>query len=118
MATWIVHLRLAENLLEWIDGLDQACFALGSIAPDSGIPDEKRENFDPPPEVTHFRKDPERTHPYADLEFYRRYLEPLNPRKEDPKRYAFLLGYFFHLITDNLWSTEIGGPAQERFAAE
>jgi energy-converting hydrogenase Eha subunit F len=40
MATWIAHLRLAENLLEKIEGLDAAWFAIGSIAPDSGIPDE------------------------------------------------------------------------------
>jgi hypothetical protein len=45
MATWIAHLRLAENLLETIDGLEAASFALGNIAPDSGIPDEKWENF-------------------------------------------------------------------------
>jgi hypothetical protein len=46
MATRIVHLRLAENLLELIDGLDPAYFATGSIAPDSGIPDENWETGD------------------------------------------------------------------------
>lgn len=38
MATWIVHLRLAERLLPLIQGLDEAYFAIGSVAPDSGIP--------------------------------------------------------------------------------
>jgi hypothetical protein len=48
-----VHLRLAENLLEMIDGLDGRSFAIGNIAPDSGIPDEKWESFEPPKEVSH-----------------------------------------------------------------
>jgi hypothetical protein len=52
MATWIAHLRIAENLLGLFPGLDQAGFAVGSIAPDSGLPDEKWEKFTPPLEVT------------------------------------------------------------------
>jgi hypothetical protein len=44
MATWIAHLRLAENLLERIPGLDEAQFAIGNVAPDSGIPDENGRN--------------------------------------------------------------------------
>jgi len=46
---------LAENLLGLIEGLDPAYFAIGNVAPDSGVPDENWENFDPPPEITHFR---------------------------------------------------------------
>ena len=52
MATWIAHLRIAENLLGLFPELDPAGFAVGSIAPDSGIPDEKWEKFTPPIEVT------------------------------------------------------------------
>ena len=118
MATWIVYLRLAESLLALIDDLDEACFAMGSIAPDSGVPDENWETFDPPPEILHFGSDSNKTNQCADLEFYRRYLEPLNQWSESRERLSFLLGYFFHLITDNLWSREIGMPTQERFAAE
>ena len=55
MASWITHLRVAENLLSQIEGLESSLFAIGNIAPDSGIPDEKWEKFNPPPEVTHFR---------------------------------------------------------------
>lgn len=54
MATWIGHLRIAEHLLNEIEGLDESYFALGSLAPDSGVPDENWENFDPPSEITHF----------------------------------------------------------------
>ena len=35
MATWIAHLRIAENLLGAISAPDATQFATGSIAPDS-----------------------------------------------------------------------------------
>jgi hypothetical protein len=54
MASWIIHLRIAENLLGLFPDLDPAHFAVGNIAPDSGIPNENWEKFTPPPEVTHF----------------------------------------------------------------
>ena len=94
MATWITHLRLAENLLTMIGGLDAHQFAIGNIAPDSGIPDEKWEKFDPPSQVTHFRISDHAHWPSADLEFYRRYLISLD-QAEDKARFSFLLGYFF-----------------------
>ncbi len=112
MASWIVHLRLAENLLRLIPGLDAASFAVGSIAPDSGIPDAKWEQFDPPTQVTHFGAFPH----LADLEFYRRYLLPLRGGQEQAQ-VPFRLGYFFHLVTDNLWSEQIGIPTHQRHAA-
>jgi hypothetical protein len=119
MATWIVHLRLAENLLERIEGLDAAWFAIGSIAPDSGIPDENWEKFTPPKEVSHFivpsDDDPWRI---VDLDFYRRYLLPMHWPGADAARVSFFLGYFLHLVTDNLWNRQIGRPTVTRFKAE
>jgi hypothetical protein len=119
MATWIVHLRLAENLLQAIEDLDPAQFAVGSIAPDSGIPDEKWENFTPPKEVSHFivptDDDPWRI---VDLEFYRSYLAPVSRTGDDVKRFSLCLGYFMHLVTDNLWNRQIFRPTLDRFAAE
>jgi hypothetical protein len=114
MATWIVHLRLAQMLLDRISGLDAEKFAVGNIAPDSGVPDEKWENFDPPPWVTHFGVQGSSQHELADLEFFRRHLLPLRG-KEDELLFPFRLGYFFHLITDNLWGRKIGRPTQEKY---
>jgi hypothetical protein len=118
MATWIAHLRLAENLLEMIEGLDAASFAIGNIAPDSGIPDENWESFTPPPKVSHFATADDPLSTPADLEFYRSYLAPLEEINPDEERFSFLLGYFFHLVTDNLWAQKIGRPTHTRFAAE
>jgi len=116
VATWVAHLRLAENLLPMIDGLDAHSFAIGNIAPDSGIPDEKWEKFDPPSEVTHFLTSGQDGWYCADLKFYHRYVAPLDPTN-DEERFSFLLGYFFHLVTDNLWRHQIVRPTKRRFAA-
>jgi hypothetical protein len=118
MATWIVHLRIAENLLGMIPGLDAGQFAVGNIAPDSGIPDEKWEKFTPPGDVTHFRAPKGAVHQLADLEFYRHYLAALPWPGSDAKQYSFLVGYFCHLVTDNLWSVIIGQPTRHHYQAQ
>ena len=100
MATWIAHLRLAENLLEKIERLDAAWFAIGSIAPDSGIPDENRENFTPPPEVSHFAgpADGAGWQEIAGLEFYRRYLALSCPSDKQGCDYERHQSYNYHLF--------------------
>ncbi len=120
MASWIVHLRITENLLERIPGLDEQLFTIGNIAPDSGIPDEKWENFTPPPEVTHFvtPEVKDTVYHHNDLLFYREHLLPLRDLSSDAQKFSFLLGYFFHLVTDNCWSLDIGGPTKKRFAEQ
>ncbi len=116
MATWIAHLRIAENLLARIPGLNPGQFAIGSVAPDSGIPDENWEKFDPPPAVTHFMRNPGVHKDIADLDFYRGYLA--NLLASDAGRFSFRLGYFFHLVADNLWTVQVGRPTSERFAEQ
>lgn len=118
MATWIAHLRIAENLLDMIPGLDAAQFAVGNVAPDSGLPDAKWETFTPPTEVTHFQARDRCPYHSADLEFYWKYLRPLPWPGSDVKQYSFLWGYFCHLVADNLWSIHIGKPTRARFQAQ
>lgn len=120
MASWIVHLRVAEKLLEKIPGLDAAQFAIGNLAPDSSLPDETGENFDPPYPLTHYvsEKATEKEKILDDLRFYRDYIQGKVSLKEDPKQYSFLWGYYFHLMTDNLWSERIAVPTQEEYAKE
>ena len=116
MATWIAHLRIAENLLARIPVLDAGQFAIGNVAPDSGIPDENWEKFNPPPQVTHFKRSNSVHKDIADLDFHRSYLT--NISLQDTQRFSFRLGYFFHLITDKLWTIEVGRPTSERWADE
>ena len=117
MATWIAHLRIAENLLAHIPHLDAGQFAVGNIAPDAGIPDKNWEKFDPPPQVTHFKRSSSVHKDIADLDFFRQYLQDVDASQQ-PQRFAFRLGYFFHLVTDNLWTIAIGKPTTEKFSKE
>ena len=106
MGTWICHLRIAEKLLDHFPELDEINFAFGNLSPDSGIPNADWTEFDPPKEVTHFLQKGEGEDAVHDLLFYGRYLSNLQP-EQDPKRYSFRLGYFFHLISDIVWAKRI-----------
>jgi hypothetical protein len=114
MATWITHLRMAEALLDALLGLDETAFVLGNLGPDSGMPNDDWTAFDPPKRVTHFEfpGDEDRT---RDLDFYRDYLLPL---PADDPRYSYRLGYFVHLVADNLWSRWIGRTTKQVHALE
>lgn len=116
MATWIAHLRLAEDLLQMIPNLDPAQFAMGNIAPDSGVPDEKWEHFDPPKEVTHFLRHSMSESDIYDLEFYQKYLAHVDP--QDVVSFSLRFGYFVHLLADRLWSLEVGTKLKAKFPDE
>jgi hypothetical protein len=115
MGTWISHLRIAEQLLAGIPHLDEVTFIYGNVAPDSGLPNADWSAFDPPKEVTHFLKPGEDEGRIKDLEFYRGYLADLDAAG-DQKRYSFTLGYFMHLLCDNLWSKRIVSASKRDFA--
>lgn len=115
MASWIVHLRIAENLLAKFPELDESQFAIGNIAPDSGLPDEKWEKFSPPITGTHFCED-KWFSTCSDLGFFRKYIQGLD-LKIDHKRSSFLWGYFCHLVTDNLWN-EIRETTYKKYKKE
>lgn len=117
MATWIVHLRIAENLLGHIPNLLLDKFALGNVAPDSGKPDEKWEHFTPPTHITHFSDPEDDLRLCKDLAFYRDWIMTL-PMNSDPIISSFRLGYFFHLVTDNLWFRKIGIPTHKRHSRQ
>ena len=118
MATWIVHLRVAKNLLEMLDGLNTELFLIGNLGPDLNIQAEDWESFNPPGDVTHFRTSSEDKYWSSDLEFYNQYLSNLEWLGKDPQRFSFLLGYFFHLLTDNLWHLQVGSPTEARYAEQ
>lgn len=106
MATWITHLRIAENLLHKIPGLDEVSFLYGNLAPDSGLPNEDWTQYDPPKEVTHFLVLPHGDDAVRDLVFYRQYLHGMD-RRIHKFEYSFRLGYFVHLVTDEFWWKKI-----------
>lgn len=56
MASWIVHLRIADQLLDQIPDLKSTEFVVGNIAPDSGIPNEDWSAYTPSPVLSHFKR--------------------------------------------------------------
>ncbi len=117
MASWMVHLWIVEKLVDKIDGLDASQFAIGNVAPDSGVIDENG-RFHPPKEITHYTHytEPRSTYLHRDACFYQAYLRNVEPT--DKKRFSFLLGYLFHIVTDNLWITDIWRPTKNKFFGE
>ncbi|WP_346938935.1 zinc dependent phospholipase C family protein [uncultured Clostridium sp.] len=98
MATWIAHLRIAENILRNVDDLDSAAFILGNVGPDSGVPNEDWSSFNPPKTITHWINEENN----IDAEkFFNKYIK--NNSMEYLK-YSYVLGYYIHLLTDIEWS--------------
>jgi hypothetical protein len=117
MATWIGHLRIAEKLINEIPGLDETAFTLGNLGPDSGKPNADWSQFDPPKAVSHFIDAGIEEDKIKDLEIYRRYQVNLSPT-DDPAHYSYMLGYFFHLLCDNLWSRRVWHTSKKQFAGQ
>lgn len=103
MGTYISHFRNAEILLAELKGLDESAFLFGILAPDSGIPNEDWSQFDPPRTVTHYLSPDKDKEQIEDMKFYRQYLMGVN-KDADRCQYSFFLGYFIHLLCDNLWN--------------
>ena len=99
MASWFVHLRIADILADDFD-VDLTEFVIGNLAPDSGeiLKDSK---YQPPSNVTHWKTDQENRLIQPD-NFYKTYLTSC---KKDSR--SFYLGYYSHLITDYFWHEEL-----------
>ncbi len=124
MASWMMHFRVANVLLQdgrWSDPADdvQAAFVLGNVAPDSGQPTPDG-GYTPDKSTSHFMRrfegvpagqNPERCDPSL---LAKEWLTPALKRN-DPVAAAFYLGYLCHLVTDNAWVRDFIYPAKERF---
>ncbi len=106
MATWLVHLRIAEMLAPQF-GFDIGAFYTGNIGADCGLPTEN--GFQPPKEITHWA---EHKSECDYLRFKAEYID----NETDHLRLSFYWGYFAHLMTDCLWSNNINAPTKELFS--
>lgn len=111
MASWMVHLRIADKLLDKIPGLSPIEFIMGNMAPDSGVPNEDWSSFTPSYAVSHFKTGTDKTGPEA---FAAKYFTTEQQKQYDERQYAFYLGYLSHLLTDALWSKQIALPSFRR----
>lgn len=138
MASWMVHLRVADQIMKQIEqqtvlcekiadqtmvSLDEDAFVMGNIAPDSGVPTEDGSAYVPDKKTSHFksmrgakvmaemmgRQDGK---PQIDIEsFVEKYFTKEQRKSYDQRQYSFYLGYLVHLLTDLLWVRDIYWPA-------
>lgn len=116
MASWLTHLRIAEKIKQKVDGIDFPYFIIGSIAPDSGIPDESQRNYTPSKEVTHLRYEKgDSSFDMDEAAFFNNYLIPEKLMTRSDSTRSFLWGYYFHLIADKVWLEDYFRPFQEEY---
>ena len=115
MASWMVHLRIADRLLDMSPGLSPVEFIVGNVAPDSGVPNEDWSQFTPSTEISHFKAGGEKANPQR---FAAKYFTAVQQETYTDAQYAFYLGYLVHLLTDVLWVRDIYAPSKARFAEE
>lgn len=99
MATWITHLMIADGILEHIPSIDRHGFCVGNIAPDCNVENEDWTAFTPSREVTHWMQGERKKASDCDA-FCDEYILKRKDKIESAEEYAFLLGYYSHLITD------------------
>lgn len=107
MASWMVHLRIADKLLDRIKDIDETAFVMGNIAPDSGVPNEDWSQFTPPKVISHFKTKPDDELFFDREKFCVEYFNEDLIKTYDKKQYSFFLGYYIHLLTDIEWTRDI-----------
>lgn len=115
MASWMIHLRVAQRLCRQLGAAPINEFVLGNIAPDSGIPAEDGTGYVPEKSISHFYAWDQNGRKYIDEGlFIRQYFTPERRSAYTKEEDSFYLGYLTHLLTDKIWGREIVLPAKER----
>ena len=99
MAAWVTHLMIADGVLAHFPEIDRRGFCVGNIAPDCNVENEDWTAFTPPREVTHFMQGARKQESDCDA-FCEAYILKRKDSIRFSEEYAFLLGYYAHLIAD------------------
>ena len=116
MASWMVHLRIADKLLNEINNLSYTEFVVGNMAPDSGIPNGDWSVFTPSSDVSHFKTTDKDGFKDIHLDEYVECFYSAKQREQyNDKQKSFYLGYLTHLLADMMWADNIVRPSKDRF---
>lgn len=119
MASWMVHLRIADQLLDRIPSLSPVDFLVGNLAPDSGVPNEDWTVFAPSTKVSHFKNEASpHTNKVHIPDFVEKYFTSQLQKQYSKEQYSFFLGYLTHLMTDCLWVDRIYDVSLITFSEE
>ena len=115
MATWVTHLMIADAVMKQFPQFDRRGFCVGNIAPDCNVENEDWTAFTPSRAVTHWMQGERKN--ASDCEaFYEEYMVKRIDRIQSAEEYAFLLGYYAHLITDAAFQKMIRDEERVRAA--
>ena len=107
MATWIMHLRVAERLKNLLGDSDETAYYVGSIAPDSGrMVDDF--TYLPSKDVSHWKRDDVSYEQrfFDNTEFYEKYCK----NETDVFKKSLCWGYYIHILTDTIYVRDIIHP--------
>lgn len=113
MATWVTHLMIADKVLREVPELHRRGFCVGNIAPDCNVENEDWTAFTPSREVTHWMKGSRKVASDCDP-FCEEYILGRREEIASEEEYAFLLGYYAHLITDAAFQAMIRNEQRVR----
>ncbi len=106
---------IADGVLKRIPNLDRCGFCVGNIAPDCNVENEDWTAFTPPREVTHWMQSERKKASDGDA-FCMEYILKRKATIKSAEEYAFLLGYYCHLITDAAFQAMIRDEDRVRAA--
>lgn len=108
MASWMVHLRIADRLLDELPDVSAGHFIMGNIAPDSGEPNEDWSVFTPNKAVSHYEECGADGKKVIRIDRYvAQYFTKEKQAGYTKAQNSFYLGYLTHLLTDILWSRNV-----------
>jgi len=117
MASWMIHLRIADKLLDKLNNITTTEFIMGNIAPDSGVPNEDWSVFTPSGDISHFKEESINGWKNINIDkFINTHFTKEHINGYTKKEYSFFLGYYTHLLTDIEWVKQVCQPSEERFA--
>ncbi len=99
MASWVTHLMIADGVMQRLPNLHRRGFCVGNIAPDCNVENEDWTAFTPSREITHWMQGKKKQMSDSDV-FYDEYILKRDTQIRSEEEYAFLIGYFTHLIVD------------------
>lgn len=106
MATWVTHLMIADKVMNRFPWLDKHGFCVGNIAPDCNVENADWTAFTPPRSVTHWMSGDKKVSSDCDT-FCEEYIIKHRTEIRSVEEYAFLLGYYAHLLTDAAFQSMI-----------
>lgn len=99
MASWVTHLIIADRILDRFPQLHRRGFCVGNIAPDCNIENEDWTAFTPSREITHWMQGEKKQSSDCEV-FCEEYILKRRTSISSEEEYAFLIGYYVHLIVD------------------